>query len=102
MDSTLQRWPRLTKGEIVRSMLVFQTLSVMYQHSTRALDEQEAHFVKRMGRLLNHESVKSVMAHTSQNITVQESRVMESLIFADAVSESRSPGRQARCDDPGP
>jgi len=83
MDNLLQNWQDLTRGDFIRSMLVFQTLTTMYRHSPRVLDEQEEQFVQRMERLLEHGSVKSVMAHAHKFPTHGQSRVMECMIYAD-------------------
>jgi len=83
MDNLLQNWQDLSRGDFMRSMLVFETLTAMYRHSPRVLDEQETQFVQRMERLLEHGSVRSVMAHAHKFPTHGESRVMECMIYAD-------------------
>jgi len=87
MDQLLVRWRDLSRNELLRSIFVFQTLTTMYRYSSRVLDDLEVQFLKRMERLLAHESVMSVMAHTQQHLTVDESRVMESLVYADAQNQ---------------
>mmetsp|Transcript_88674 Transcript_88674/g.228694 ORF Transcript_88674/g.228694 Transcript_88674/m.228694 type:complete len:802 (+) Transcript_88674:72-2477(+) len=84
MDNLLQQWQDLTRGDFLRSMLVFQTLTTMYNFSSnRVLDGQEMQFVQRMERLLEHSSVKSVMAHAQLYPTHGETRVMECMVYAD-------------------
>jgi len=86
MDHLLQHWQDLNRGEFIRSMLVFQTLTTMYRYSTRVLEEEETQFVNRMERLLEHGSVKSVMSHAQQFPTHGETRVMECMVYADHAS----------------
>jgi len=93
MDQVLQSWRDLNRGDFLKSMLVFQTLMTMYEFTHRALDDQEEQFIKRMDRLLKHESVKAVMAHALQYPTDNEKKVMECMVYADAAY--RRKGRAA-------
>mmetsp|Transcript_132643 Transcript_132643/g.296643 ORF Transcript_132643/g.296643 Transcript_132643/m.296643 type:complete len:685 (+) Transcript_132643:96-2150(+) len=90
MEQLLQRWRELHRAEFLRSMLVFQTLVVTYKHTNRLLDEQEIKFVDRMERLLAHKSVKSVMEHALMFPTQGETRIMECMVYSDALSGSSS------------
>lgn len=85
MDSLLRRWRDLNRADFMKSMRVFQTLTTMYRYSTRVLDEQEIEFLHRMERLLEHESVKLVMTHAEQNPTMHAARLMECIVYADAL-----------------
>eukprot|EP00421_Protoceratium_reticulatum_P015033 CAMPEP_0168393906 /NCGR_PEP_ID=MMETSP0228-20121227/19257_1 /TAXON_ID=133427 /ORGANISM="Protoceratium reticulatum, Strain CCCM 535 (=CCMP 1889)" /LENGTH=661 /DNA_ID=CAMNT_0008407297 /DNA_START=64 /DNA_END=2049 /DNA_ORIENTATION=- len=101
MDQLLQRWRTLSQSELLRSMRVFQTLTTMYRCSPRVLDETEVRFQRRMERLLAHESVKSVLAHAQLQVTEGESRVMESMVYADAIVSARSVPRSPLNRSPG-
>lgn len=101
MEKLLQRWRELPRDQLLKSFSVLQVLTTMYQCSNRALDDTELQFVRRMERLLAHDSVKSVMAHAQQNVTQGERSKMESMVYADAMSSttpkrgSRSPPNQS-------
>merc|ERR1712226_1674255 len=60
-------------------------LTTVYQQTHRVLTEQEVQFCQRMERLLLHESVILVMTHAQLYPTESETRVMECMIFADAI-----------------
>jgi len=89
----------LNRADFLRSLLVFQTLTIMYRHSQRVLDEQEVQFLHRMERLLEHESVKLIMAHAQLYPTEGETRLMECMVYADA---TRKHGTAKRKGDASP
>jgi len=84
MEELLKEWKDLNRSDFLRSMTVFQILLTMYHYSNRTLSEQEAEFVNRMRTLLEHDSVKMVMAHAQNYPTSGETRVMECMVYADA------------------
>jgi len=96
MDNMLRRWQELSRKEFVRSMTVFQTLTTMYNYTTRALDEQETQLIMHMNRLLEHPSVKSVMTQAQQFPEIQDRNVMESMVFADHVKVRRAAREEQR------
>lgn len=89
MDVLLQRWRDLNRGDFMRSMLVFQTLTTMYRYSQRVLDEQEIQFLHRMERLLEHDSVKLIMQHVQTHPTEDATRLMECMVYADALGTKK-------------
>jgi hypothetical protein len=95
MDMLLERWRDLNRADFLRSMRVFQTLKVMYRFTHRVLDEQEAQFLQRMEKLLEHESIKLVMAHAQLYPTEGESRLMECMVYADAMGGKKKKGASA-------
>lgn len=99
MDRLLSQWRDLNRGDFLRSMRVFQTLSTMYKYTQRVLDDHEHQFMQRMERLLEHESVKSVMYHAHLNPTMEEKQVMECLVFADALKGSGWRNRSRSAQD---
>jgi hypothetical protein len=92
MDTLLARWREIDRADFLRSMRVFQTLTTMYNHTNRALDEQELQFLHRMQRLLEHDSVKLILAnHAQLHPTQNDTRLMESMVYADAHSKKKKP-----------
>jgi len=98
MDSLLQRWHDLERADFLRSLLVFQPLTTMYRHSKRALDEQEVQFLHRMETLLGHESVKLIMTHAQLYPTEGETRLMECMVYADAIHRGNKKRRNTGKD----
>lgn len=96
MEQLLQRWRELPREQLLRSMLVLQTLTTMYHFSNRALDDLELQFLRRMERFLALESVQSVMGHAQQTVSQGETRLIESMLYADAMQAEEAP-TQGRC-----
>lgn len=92
MDRLLQQWQDLNRGDFLRCMRVFQVLTTMYRYSIRMLDDEEVDFLHRMERLLEHESVKLVMAHAQSHPNRGDTKVMECMVFADALGVAKRRG----------
>jgi len=93
MDSLLLEWRTLSRGQFMKSLLVFQTLSVMYRVCPRALGEQECAFVEQMNALLSHSSIKLVMEHANAYPTEVDTKVMECMVYADALGRHKAPSK---------
>lgn len=89
MDRVLVQWKMTTKADFLRSMLVLQTLQVMFSISTRVLRPEEATFLDRVQRLLENESVQYVMSHQQMFSTQEADQIMSSLIAADDRNRKR-------------
>eukprot|EP00927_Polykrikos_kofoidii_P050032 TRINITY_DN43993_c0_g1_i1.p1 TRINITY_DN43993_c0_g1~~TRINITY_DN43993_c0_g1_i1.p1 ORF type:complete len:807 (-),score=131.01 TRINITY_DN43993_c0_g1_i1:104-2491(-) len=94
-DNLLTHWRDLNRADFLRSMRVFKTLSTMYKLSSRILNDHEKQFVQRLDRLLDNDSVKSVIHHAQSHPTEGERTVMECMVFADA---QRFPRPRSRSD----
>mmetsp|Transcript_61779 Transcript_61779/g.147404 ORF Transcript_61779/g.147404 Transcript_61779/m.147404 type:complete len:781 (+) Transcript_61779:90-2432(+) len=92
MDMLLLNWKTLSRGQFMKSLIAFQTLSVMYRLCPRALDEQEAAFVDQMHALLGHSSIKLVMEHANMYPTAGDTKVMECMVYADALERQTAVG----------
>eukprot|EP00811_Abedinium_folium_P010269 NODE_1949_length_2328_cov_4.268514.p1 GENE.NODE_1949_length_2328_cov_4.268514~~NODE_1949_length_2328_cov_4.268514.p1 ORF type:complete len:535 (-),score=113.23 NODE_1949_length_2328_cov_4.268514:265-1869(-) len=92
MENLLQKWRELSRAEFLQCLRVFQILSTTYRFARRQLAEEEVQFAKRMERMLLHDSVMLVMTHAHPCQTANETRVMECLVFADAIRKSRRRG----------
>jgi len=99
MDDLLSRWQDLSRKDFIRAMFVFQTLSTMYSHTHRALDEQELQFVVHLNRLLEHASVKSVIAQAQQFPRQGQSRIMECMVFADHARQPPSNRKSSKGEE---
>jgi hypothetical protein len=87
MDKVLQDWRTMNRSDLVRSMVVFQTLRTMYHHVHRVFSDQELQFLRRMERLLEHRSVKSLMDHNQMFSNQGENRIAEVLVAQDHSDE---------------
>mmetsp|Transcript_36180 Transcript_36180/g.65645 ORF Transcript_36180/g.65645 Transcript_36180/m.65645 type:complete len:673 (+) Transcript_36180:71-2089(+) len=91
MDKVLINWKTTTRSSFLRSMLVLQTLAAVYNLTSRELDEQEELFLDRIERLLQNESVQYVISQQQLFKSEEADLVMESMIYADALSKHRAP-----------
>merc|ERR1719433_2608858 len=85
LDDVLRKWRDLDRDELLRSMLVFETVITTYRFSNRiAKDEQEIQLIRRVEQVLSHQSVRHILAELQNNPNHGDQRVMEAMIFADA------------------
>jgi len=87
MESVLVRFSETTQQDFLRSMMVLQTLQVMYRTRSRKLNLQEANFLHEMDLLLQNESVKYVMTHQQFQSLQEANQVMQSMVYADVAAE---------------
>jgi len=101
LDDVLRKWRELERDELLRSMLVFQTVITTYRFSNRiSKDQQEIQFIRRVEQVLSHESVRRILTELQNNPNNDDQRVMEAMVFADAARNQRPPSDQPLVGNP--